>query len=1507
MTYSITKSDGSFLVDIDVDNINTTSSSLTLFGQDVKNYGQYVNQNFVNLVNNFSNNSAPVTPLYGQIWYDNSTRLLKVYNGSLWQTISPPFDGTSGILKISVIFYNVPVTVIATVVNNQILSVDSSYQIDNEFLQETVSYENTQFVFKSLFPNGLGIGTTLAITSNVVLEFHGRSYSTSVLTDPKTIGFTGDFAGNVVFDGSTDVNISATFSNLYVGNSNVIVNGVYSNVTVDHTGRIVNLGNITYDNVIAALGYAPYSDANASVDNVPNTLVIRDQTGGFSANLITATITYTGKFTSNVTIGTSGDVDGYSPSFNGSSNVVIATTRTTPSNLVASVYNSVTVNNKGIIESGQLVEYLPVGSIILYNNSVVIPEGWAPCNGGNLVTPSGQTVITPNLTNAAIGGTTYIIKVFKNIYLPSNDTVVGSLSVNLAGGGVPTITFVGGPDIKYPPLVFSNVNVATTSASINTYTKIKTVRIPSGYKGAEGFANSSAFNGRNYQLNDIVYFDFPNFNERASAKVTEITSNGGISKIQVLLEGKYKPFAPGAIGISANSLKSVRSIGGNGQDAEFDLEVERIQQPIPIQDVDFKDNLFFDAVSMVLSGGDSNAVMLSQVDIFGDLSNLTVIQVIDNLTTRRLTGLPPRVGKYMLSIDDIINYSGVLQIPVNATNFTIALQNRLMLLKVTDFSNEFSYLGFYPSDDKLFGACYLGFPQFVAVMKGLKTDTVGNTLQNAGLSLTGMNTIDNITNELMLTYCSKMIVNAKVAIYNNRLARSTAIEINSLAKSNIIPVPNALIVTPLLTTGNSNIVVSESVIDGIPVLFGGTKPNPNANVEFGGGSFVLGSPQLNTSVYTTLNGVRYGYYSSGDGGGNSGGSGGSGGTGGGTALSTGTGTKVPTGGVTLNAGAPVGGSVSSPSIQPGSGYYGALFGQESGSNYSAFYGRDGSYYGDITKISIAEVYALQDKNIAETRGSAVGVGQFIKETLQGLVNSPEAQALGITAESDFSVEVQNQLLGIFAGQNAKSLTAKNIPPTDANMAGSHFLGAGGFKTLYTADPNATVDQLFSDDYIDLNKGLMTVNNKTLAEGGIPVTAAQLKSYFDKKYGTGQTWRLGVALASTVVAAPPTTAPPPTTTGLPPPSTITVSTLPPAKTVSESDLAKGVTAVATALASALSPPSAVTQVVSAIVPQSVKQLAAVGTAVAQNATAILAQAGAVALANATNILNNALESAGQQKQAINPSTTTGGTTVTPTKVGLLIGRDTPTPSNSSQGLSMGTSYVPFTGQTVTVSKPSSDFSSGSGTKLSYSSSTTGGQSAASGVQSSGASLSFGSSVGSATASSGSSATYSLGTPASKPTSGGTGSTPVNTGGAFSLKGCFVFDTLIDMLDGSVKKIGELRLGDQIRGGEVVAIHCYDGAPLYNYKGVHVSGTHYVIENGTPLMVKDSAYSVKIDDVYGLYTVDTTGRRIFANDIEFADHNGDGVIFEFFKNSKTRTFDTEQDILDEVLSQVKQAKI
>ena len=117
------------------------------------------------------------------------------------------------------------------------------------------------------------------------------------------------------------------------------------------------------------------------------------------------------------------------------------------------------------------------------------------------------------------------------------------------------------------------------------------------------------------------------------------------------------------------------------------------------------------------------------------------------------------------------------------------------------------------------------------------------------------------------------------------------------------------------------------------------------------------------------------------------------------------------------------------------------------------------------------------------------------------------------------------------------------------------------------------------------------------------------------------------------------------------------------------------------------------------------------------------------------------------------------------------------------------------------------------------------------------------------------------------------------------GCFVANTPIDMADGTQKAIADLRLGEYTKGGIVQGIHIYGGAPLYEYNGVRVSGTHYVIENNRAIMVQDTSTAIKVPDVYGLYTIDTSDRRIFSNGIEFADHNGDKVIIDFFNNMKT----------------------
>ena len=48
------------------------------------------------------------------------------------------------------------------------------------------------------------------------------------------------------------------------------------------------------------------------------------------------------------------------------------------------------------------------------------------------------------------------------------------------------------------------------------------------------------------------------------------------------------------------------------------------------------------------------------------------------------------------------------------------------------------------------------------------------------------------------------------------------------------------------------------------------------------------------------------------------------------------------------------------------------------------------------------------------------------------------------------------------------------------------------------------------------------------------------------------------------------------------------------------------------------------------------------------------------------------------------------------------------------------------------------------------------------------------------------------------------------------------------------------------------------------------------DGEFIMVEDSPLAIKIDKIPVVYSLDTTGRRIFIKNIEFADYNGDGII-------------------------------
>jgi hypothetical protein len=87
MAYTINLTDGSIFATIADGTINT-SSSMILVGKNYAGYGEFLDENFIHLLESGANNTAPGAPLTGQLWWDKSTNTMKVYNGTIFKVIS---------------------------------------------------------------------------------------------------------------------------------------------------------------------------------------------------------------------------------------------------------------------------------------------------------------------------------------------------------------------------------------------------------------------------------------------------------------------------------------------------------------------------------------------------------------------------------------------------------------------------------------------------------------------------------------------------------------------------------------------------------------------------------------------------------------------------------------------------------------------------------------------------------------------------------------------------------------------------------------------------------------------------------------------------------------------------------------------------------------------------------------------------------------------------------------------------------------------------------------------------------------------------------------------------------------------------------------------------------------------------------------------------------------------------------------------------------------------------
>jgi hypothetical protein len=295
MAYTINLTDGSIFATVADGTINT-SSSMVLVGKNYAGYGEFLDENFIHLLENGANSVPPGAPLIGQLWWDKATNTMKVYNGTTFKTISAAtaspsqpssnvvgdlwFDTTNQQLKVwngstfiligpaSTAGQGTSGAIVNTIVDNaSVPHVVIEFYVQNTLI--AIMSRDATFTPQVAVAGFATIGPGLQFSSTVAnLLFRGTSTNSQLL---------GGIAASGFLSSTTN---STTSGTLGVLNNTGLAVGVNSDFRASVSGTDVTLANQTSN-----------GDINFSVNigGTPTTVMTIDgATGNISGNQINA-------------------------------------------------------------------------------------------------------------------------------------------------------------------------------------------------------------------------------------------------------------------------------------------------------------------------------------------------------------------------------------------------------------------------------------------------------------------------------------------------------------------------------------------------------------------------------------------------------------------------------------------------------------------------------------------------------------------------------------------------------------------------------------------------------------------------------------------------------------------------------------------------------------------------------------------------------------------------------------------------------------------------------------------------------------------------------------------------------------------------------------------------------------------------------------------------------------------------------------------------------------------
>ena len=336
MSYTILKSDSSLLPTtagsgVINDNTLDSSTSLDLVGRNYAGYGQYVNRNFVKLLENFSSASAPANPIVGQIWWQSAERQLKVYQADgTWKIVSnSPATATAPSNPITGdVWWNTstlqflvysgagwvtigPTTAAGAAVTGLIGDSNNSTDgsgthyvgnvVVNNKLTGIFSSDNVPFApavsslgFTSLIP-GLNLGTGLQVLGNAIIGNITASNISSTLLSSGTISSNAvTVTGNITAGNIGATHYGNAFGTTAVYSGNVTALNINANQYGNSIGTTATYsGNVTAGNISTGKISAASATFSGNVSFTGNVVLPTVVNQTFTSNIVpSANLTY---------------------------------------------------------------------------------------------------------------------------------------------------------------------------------------------------------------------------------------------------------------------------------------------------------------------------------------------------------------------------------------------------------------------------------------------------------------------------------------------------------------------------------------------------------------------------------------------------------------------------------------------------------------------------------------------------------------------------------------------------------------------------------------------------------------------------------------------------------------------------------------------------------------------------------------------------------------------------------------------------------------------------------------------------------------------------------------------------------------------------------------------------------------------------------------------------------------------------------------------------------------